>query len=188
MITVGSWAFEDEEDALAFHEEKLFEVKQHLQSKPLLRATVKSRISLLNQLTELERELGIEEGQSGFPIPDFSGKNAVEQWNLFSVTASNWKLKVYQAEAARELLVLIESGFVYLKRFYELLPDMDWQEEDPKVGVGENVMHLQAGMDWMKSNGINDFSSLKNHPFGENGMLKLFYLELKRLSLRLPYL
>lgn len=188
MIAVGSWTFEDEEDALAFYEEKLFEVKQHLQSKPLLRATIKARITLLNQLVELEKELDIDANQSLFSFPDYSGKNAFEQWALFSATSSNWKLKIFQSESARELLELIENGFVYLKQFYTLLPELNVQEEEPKVGVGENVMNLQAGIDWMKVKGINDFSELENQPIDENETVKLFYLEVKRLSLRLPYL
>lgn len=188
MITAGSWTFEDEDEALAFYEEKLFEVKQHLQSKPLLRATVKSRIALLNQLAELGKKLDIDPNAFELKFPDYSGKTALEQWALFSATASNWKLKVFQTESAQELLDLIESGFTYLKQFYELLPHIQLAEEDPKVGVGENVMYIQAGMDWMRSNGINDFSSLEKQPIDENETVKLFYLELKRLSLRLPYL
>ena len=188
MITVGSWTFEDEEDALAFYEEKLFGVRQDLQSKPLLRATVKSRVVLLNQLVELEKILDIDASEIVFQLPDYSNKTAFEQWSLFSATSSAWKLKVFQTESARELLDLIESGFVYLKQFYALLPNIQVGGEDPKVGVGENVMYLQAGMDWMRTNGINDFSALENRPFDENETLKLFYLELKRLSLRLPYL
>ncbi len=189
MITAGPWTFNEENEALAFYEEKLFEVKQHLQSKPLLRATIKSRMTLLHQLVELEKQLDIDSQTSEFSLPNYQNKRAIEQWSLFSATSSAWKLTVFQSESAEELLVIIEKGFSFLKDFYAILPkNLPLLEEDPKIGIAENIMHIQAGITWMKATEINEFSELENRAIDENETVKLFYLELKRLSLRLPYL
>lgn len=191
MIAVGDWTFDNEEDGLSFFEEKLFEIKQHLQQKPLLRATIKSRISQLTKLSQLEEQLPILKADNIFVIPDFSEKKALDQWSLYSSFFSKWKLQIFQAESAKEMLQSIEFGFQFMKAFYSLLPDFDWKEEDPKVGVAENVMYLQAGFHWMNGAGIQTFSELGEQlvdRMHENETIKLFAMELKRLSLRLPYL
>ena len=191
MITVGSWSFGEEDDALSFFEEKLFEVKQHLQQKPLLRATVKSRVLQLTQLSLLEEYLPVSRLDLDLELPDFSGKTAGEQWNLYSMLFSKWKLQVFQAESAKDILQLIEYGFEFMKRFYSLIPTIALNQEDPKVGVAENVMQLQAGFQWMKVANIHTFSELGEQlvdRIPENETIKLFAMELKRLSLRVSYL
>lgn len=191
MITAGNWSFDDEEDALSFFEEKLFEVKQHLQQKPLLRATVKSRVSQLTQLSLLEEQLPVSGSDYDLKLPDFSGKTAIEQWSLYSALLSKWKLQVFQTESAKEMLQLIEFGFEFMKQFGTLLPDFQLNEEDPKVGVAENVMYLQAGFQWVKESNIRTFSELGEqlvNRIPENETIKLFAMELKRLSLRVSYL
>ncbi len=191
MITFGNRTFEDEEDALSFFEDKLFEIKRHLQQKPLLRATVKSRISELTQLSVLEEQLHVSRAEFVLHLPDFSGKGATEQWALYSAALSKWKLQIFQTDSAKEMLELIRFGFEFMKGFYSLLPDFELDEEDPKVGIAENVMHLQAGFQWMKEAKIQTFSGLSEQlvdRIPENETIKLFAMELKRLSLRLSYL
>jgi hypothetical protein len=191
VIAAGSWTFDDEDDALTFFEEKLFEVKQHLQQKPLLQATIKTRIAQLTELKLLEDQLSVSRLERLFPLPDFSSAMAGEQWEMYSAAFFNWKLQIFQTESANDLLELIPRGFVFMKEFYSRLPQFELGEEDPKVGVAENVMHLQAGFQWMKETNIQSFSELGEqlvNRMHENETIKLFAMELKRLSLRLSYL
>jgi hypothetical protein len=191
VIIAGNRTFEDEEAALSFFEEKLFEVKRHLQQKPLLRATVKSRISELTQLSLLEEQLPVSRSEYALHLPDFSGKDASEQWALYSTVLSRWKLQIFQTDSAKDILELIQFGFEFMKGFYSRIPDFELKEEDPKVGIAENVMYLQAGFQWVKEEQIRTFSELGEQlvdRIPENETIKLFAMELKRLSLRLSYL
>lgn len=190
MITIGKLAFDDPESAEEYFEEQFFELKKQLLAKPLLRATARQKIKALQELQEFEAVLGNSGPAVSVSLPDYSGLNMHQAWMIFSNTYSSWKLKSFNASTPSELLELIETGFNLQKDFYALIPSLNWEEEDPKVGVTEQLMHLQAGFDWCKANRINDFQKLSAVPFAEikaNETTYLFYLELKRLSLRLQY-
>jgi len=192
MITSGEHTFHDKEEAESYFDEKLFEVKRDLLQKPLLRATVKQRLKMLDQLAQLETMLELR----GYPfeiteIPDFTSLSMDQQWKQFSKSVSQWKLSISSCDSAIALKQFVESGFSLWLGYCSQLPDLKWEEELPKVGVAENVMILQEGFDRLRNTGITTYQQLlsvlaKNSD--EKQSLKLFLTELKRLSLRVPYL
>lgn len=192
MITFGNHSFHDEEEAESWFDEKLFEVKRDLLQKPLLRATVKPRLKTLDQLSELEMLLELSEIPVEISeVPNFSAFSMEEQWKVFSREVSQWKLAISSCDSAIALKQLIESGFSLWLGYCSQLPEVNWEEEAPKVGVAENVMVLQEGFEELKTSGITSYQQLldaleKNS--AEKQRLKLFLTELKRLSLRVPYL
>lgn len=190
MITIGKLSFEDQESAEEYFEDQFFEIKKQLQAKPLLRATSRQKIKALEELREFESVIDMPHFHVNFTLPDYSGLNMHEAWLMFSNTYSIWKLKSFNASSPSELLELIEKGFELQKDFYALIPEISWEEEDPKVGVTEQLMHLQGGFNLFKEKGINLFRDLSEVPFTEikaNETAYLFFLELKRLSLRFQY-
>ncbi len=192
MIAFGEHTFHDEEEAESFFDEKLFEVKRDLLQKPLLRATVKQRLKTLDQLSELEALLELGENPSEIPqVPVFSSLSMDEQWKLFSRSISQWKLAVSSCDSAITLKQLVEFGFSLWLGYCTQLPELVWEEDVPKVGVAENIMVLQEGFDRLKNGGIVSYEQLLKTLEGnsaEKESLKLFLTELKRLSLRVPYL
>lgn len=190
MIVIGKLEFEDIEDVEEYFEEQFFEIKQQLQSKPLLRATSKQRMKQLQDLQAFEPILELDVSEISLSIPEFTNRNIAEAWELFSSAFSKWKLKCANAITPTELLQLLELGFDLQKKFYQLIPEIDWKEEDPKVGVVEQLMNLQNGFNLLKTSGLIHFEDLSKVPFAEikaNDTLYLFFLELKRLSLRSQY-
>jgi len=190
VIEVGKLTFDDLESAEEYFEDQFFEIKKQLQSKPLLRATARPKIKALEGLKEFEQITGLQHSPVNFPLPDYAGLNMHEAWLIFSSAYSNWKLKSFNTSSPSELLELIEAGFDLQKAFYGLIPVLNWEEEDPKVGATEQLMHLQSGFNMFKEKGINFFHELGEVPFTEiktNETAYLFFLELKRLSLRFQY-
>jgi len=190
VIGIGKLVFDDLESAEEYFETQFFEIKQQIQSKPLLRATAKQRIKSLQELQEFESVIDLTPAQVNFSLPSYSGLNMHEAWLIFSSTYSSWKLRSFNASTPSELLALIEIGFHLQRDFYGLIPSVQWEEEDPKVGATEQLMNLHTGFAEYKSKGIVDFSELALVPFTEikaNEITYLFFLELKRLSLRFQY-
>ncbi len=190
MIAIGKLTFDDLESAEEYFEQEFFEVKQQLQAKPLLRATAKQRIKSLQELQLFEEALELESSSVSISLPVYEGLNMQEAWLIFSNSYSSWKLKSFNASTPSELLELLEVGFNLQKDFYALIPAVQWEEEDPKVGATEQLMNLHSGFAECKSRRIRDFEQLTLVPFAEikaNETLYLFFLELKRLSLRFQY-
>jgi len=190
VIAIGKLSFDDLESAEEYFEQQFFEVKQQLQAKPLLRATARPRIKSLQELQEFEAVIDLVHFPVNISLPSYVGLNMQQAWMIFSNSYSSWKLKSFNATTPSELLDLLEVGFRLQKDFYELIPVLQWEEEDPKVGATEQLMHLHSGFAECKSRRIRDFEQLSSIPFAEikaNETLYLFFMELKRLSLRFQY-
>lgn len=194
MISIGKWQFDDEEAVETFFDEKLFEVKQQLQSKPLLRATVRSRVQLLTELRALEEVLEIAISPVALEIPELNSVSPVRAWSAYASALSVWKLKMFNSASATELLDWIEKGFALHLAYAQSLPELKHLmegEELPKVGLPENAMQLQEGFRWMETEGMQrweDLNGLSPEVIREKEVLKNFVLELIRLSLRIQFL
>lgn len=194
MIHVGDLTFENEEEAEAYFDETLFEIKKDLLQKPLLRATLKSRLRKLDQLEELEKVLGEVGTTHELSLPEtpfFTEFSVQEQWRIFASGVSKWKLAISSVNSVSALRAIVENGFALWKAYCLVLPEIVLYEEDPKVGLAENVMVLNDGFRLMEEQSIRTFQELLIVQFEDSEQkerLHLFLVELKRLSLRIPYL
>lgn len=172
------------EDAL---ELELFEMRKTILAKPLLRLTLKSK------LTRLELLAKIASDQHLFPeteIPSFTyelseSERVLDLWGNYMKARSRWKMAFTQTRTPSGLALILQEGLKMEAAFSEQFAGLDWTDEEPVFGVEPDPMLIQNGLKQAAEKGWLTFEDLEK---SKSELGKDFLLALKRLSLLPKYL
>lgn len=191
---LGIENLDEVEDAL---ESELFEIRKTILAKPLLRLTLKSKLTRLKLLAEIaagsSSPFGGGQGGGGFPeteMPSFTydsseTKEALGLWEKYMKARSQWKMVFTQTYSPVGLIAVLEEGLKMELAFTEQFLVLDWTEEEPVFGVEPDPMMIQNGLKQAAENGWITFADLEKN---KSELEKDLLLALKRLSLLPKYL
>jgi hypothetical protein len=172
------------EDAL---ESELFEIRKSILAKPLLRLTLKSKLTRLNVLAKIAEDQQLFRGQQVYQFRYDAPKteSALSLWESYMRARSQWKMVFTQTQSPIGLTAVLEEGLKMEWEFASKFPVSDWTEEEPVFGTEPDPMLIQNGLKKAAEKGWITFSDLEKN---KNGLEKDLLLALKRLSLLPKYL
>lgn len=172
------------EDAL---ESELFEIRKSILAKPLLRLTLKSKLTRLNVLAKIAEDQQLFRGQQVYLFRYDAPKteSALSLWESYMRARSQWKMVFTQTQSPIGLTAVLEEGLKMEWEFASKFPVSDWTEEEPVFGTEPDPMLIQNGLKKAAEKGWITFSDLEKN---KNGLEKDLLLALKRLSLLPKYL
>lgn len=172
------------EDAL---ELELFEIRKSILAKPLLRLTLKSKLTRLKLLAEIASDQGLFQSPEvqAFTCQIEQTDQVLALWESYMKAKSQWKMSFTQMHSPVGLSAILEEGLKMEAAFSGQFAVGDWIDEEPVFGVEPDPMLIQNGLKQAAGKGWLTFADLeKNKSELEKGLL----LALKRLSLLPKYL
>lgn len=168
-------------------ESELFDVKKTILAKPLLRLTLKSKLTRLAQLERVAeaQQLLRENEVIPFTYHLVQSGEVLVLWEGYMKAKSQWKMAFTRMQTPRGLIGILEEGLKMEAAFAEQFRDLNWIGEEPVFGTEPDPMLVQNGLKQAAQNGWLTFEELeKNKSQLEKGLL----LAIKRLSLLPKYL
>lgn len=182
MLRIES--LDEVEDAL---ESELFEIRKAVLAKPLLRLTLKSKLTRLNALAQIAEDQQVLPEQQPIPFQyDFQKTDRVlGLWENYMTAKSRWKMAFTRAHTPRAMAAVLEDGLQMELVFSEQFLNLDWTEEEPVFGAEPDPMLIQNGLKQSAQKGWLTFADLEKN---KSELEKDLLLALKRLSLLPKYL
>lgn len=168
-------------------ETELFEVKKAILAKPLLRLTLKSKLTRLAQLERVaeDQQLFRENEAIPFTYQLIQSDEVLVLWEAYMKAKSHWKMVFTRTQTPKGIGFVLEEGLKMEAAFAEQFRDLNWIDEEPVFGTEPDPMLVQNGLKQAAQNGWLTFAELeKNKSELEKGLL----LAIKRLSLLPKYL
>jgi hypothetical protein len=168
-------------------ETELFEVKKAILAKPLLRLTLKSKLTRLAQLERVaeDQQLFRENETIPFTYQLVQSDEVLVLWETYMKAKSHWKMVFTRTQTPKGIAFVLEEGLKMEAAFAEQFRDLNWIDEEPVFGTEPDPMLVQNGLKQAAQNGWLTFAELeKNKSELEKGLL----LAIKRLSLLPKYL
>lgn len=168
-------------------ETELFEIKRSILSKPLLRLSLKSKLSRLAQLSQIaeSQKLMRENTSVPFSYELVRSDEVLLLWEGYMKAKNQWKMAFTQAQNVEYCMVLIEEGLSMERAFSEQFEDLNWTDQEPVFGVEPDPMLVQSGLKQAFQEGLKTFADLEKN---KDKLGKDLLLALKRLSLLSKYL
>lgn len=172
------------EDAL---ESEIFEIKKTILAKPLLRLTLKSKLTRLAQLERAaeDQQLFRENEVIPFIYDLTSGDEVLGLWQAYMKAKSQWKMVFTRMQTPKGVAFILEEGLKMEVAFAEQFRDLNWTDEEPVFGTEPDPMLIQNGLKKAAQNGWLTFTELEKN---KSELEKDFLLAIKRLSLLPKYL
>ncbi len=184
LAILGIGNLDEVEDAL---ESELFEIRKTILAKPLLRLTLKSKLTRLKLLAEIAsiQKIFPETEVISVTYDSSETKEALDLWEKYMKARSHWKMVFTQTQTPTGLISILEEGLKMEAAFSEQFVLTDWTDEEPVFGVEPDPMLIQNGLKQAAVNGWLTFEDLEKN---KSELGKDFLLALKRLSLLPKYL
>ncbi|WP_343631474.1 hypothetical protein [Fluviicola sp.] len=172
------------EDAL---ESELFEIRKSILAKPLLRLTLKSKLTRLNILAKIAKNghLLPEQPVIPFQYELEQTDRVLALWENYMQAKSRWKMIFTQTHTPLAMAAILEEGLQMELAFSKQFLDRDWAEEEPVFGTEPDPMLIQNGLKQAAQKGWLTFADLEKN---KSELEKDLLLALKRLSLLPKYL
>lgn len=177
-------SLDEVEDAL---ESELFEIRKTILAKPLLRLTLKSKLTRLNLLAEIASHQKVLQETESTPFT-YDLTTTVEVlglWENYMKTKSKWKMAFMQTQTPSGLTSVLEEGLRMEAAFSGQFLPVNWTDEEPVFGVEPDPMLIQNGLKQAAQKGWSTFEDLEKN---KSELGKELLLALKRLSLLPKYL
>ncbi|MGV3613162.1 MAG: hypothetical protein ACO1N0_19535 [Fluviicola sp.] len=168
-------------------ESELFEIRKTILAKPLLKLTLKSKLTRLNLLAQIAfHQKVFQESESVSFAYDLTGTAEVlALWENYMKAKSKWKMAFMQTQTPAGLISILEEGLKMEAAFCQQFAAMDWTDEEPVFGVEPDPMLIQNGLKQAAEKGWLTFEDLEKN---KSELKKDLLLALKRLSLLPKYL
>ena len=168
-------------------ETELFEVKKAILAKPLLRLTLKSKLTRLAQLERVaeDQQLFRENEAIPFTYQLVQSDEVLVLWEAYMKAKSHWKMTFTRTQTPKGIAFVLEEGLKMEAAFAEQFRDLNWTDEEPVFGTEPDPMLVQNGLKQAAQNGWLTFTELEKN---KSELEKDFLLAIKRLSLLPKYL
>lgn len=168
-------------------ETELFELKKAVLVKPLLRLTLKSKLTRLDLLAKIaeDQKLFQQEDLFEFAFDVIPSDQVLGLWESYMQAKSQWKMAFSRTQSPIGLMKILEEGLKMERIFSEQFKDLDWIADEPVFGVEPDPMLIQNGLKKASQKGWHSFTDLEKN---KSELEKELLLALKRLSLLPKYL
>lgn len=168
-------------------EMEVFEIKKSILSKPLLRLTLKSKLSRLDLLAKIaeSQQLYQTDEQIRFTYDSLTSDEVLALWESYMKAKSQWKIAFAQTQSPLGLTEILEEGLKMEIAFSEQFQSLNWTDEEPVFGVEPDPMLIQNGLKRASQKGWLTFADLEKN---KSELEKDLLLAIKRLSLLPKYL
>ncbi len=166
---------------------EIFEIRKAILAKPLLRLTLKSKLTRLEVLAKIAADQELFQNPEVIAFSyDLKPTDAVlVLWESYMKAKSAWKIVFTQTQTPAALVIILEEGLKMERAFSEQFHVLDWSDEEPVFGVEPDPMLVQNGLKQAAQKGWLTFSDLEKN---KRELGKDLLLALKRLSLLSKYL
>ncbi len=174
------------DEALEILENTLFELKQFLVSKPVLKLTFEAKAKKIEPFSIFEKELSIVSKEIDFPEINFDNEDTLLiSWRKYNEKKAFWKLSIQQSTSPKELISLIEWSLKLENAFAKLFVDLNFIDDTPVFGKALDEMFFTKELKFASTQNI----IFRKDIIEKNKLLSpAFLLAIKRLSLLPNYL